>query len=103
MGNAKTYETTKWGAMTTPANKKLIASDAEFQNLMKDVLKTYVYNIVASNGMNGVTSSTQVVYVRTWWQNALIGTAAALGVVTAGLAAVYVAKSVRRKKAEDAT
>lgn len=91
-----TYNETEWGSMTS--NKKLIASDESFQQHMKLGLKYCIYTTAQSNAMNGITSNTSTVYVRTWWQNVILGTEVGFGALTVGFAVLAVMAG-RKKKA----
>lgn len=91
------YESAAIGSMTSEENLRLIKADQEFQKKMKAALKYYVYNTVAGNAMNGITSSTQYVYVLTWWQYAILAAQAVLAVLTLIFAVLY-GKSSRNKR-----
>ena len=75
------YDTSDIGAMEN--SKSLIEKDANFQKEMKQSIKYYVYNIAQSNAMNGISSTTEIVYVRTWVDNAILGAEICLGILTA--------------------
>jgi beta-glucosidase len=75
------YDTSDIGAMAN--SKSLIEKDANFQKEMKQSIKYYVYNIAQSNAMNGISSTTEIVYVRTWVDNAILGAEICLGILTA--------------------
>ena len=75
------YDTSDIGAMAN--SKSLIEKDANFQKEMKQSLKYFVYNIAQSNAMNGISSTTEIVYVRTWVDNAILGAEICLGILTA--------------------
>ncbi len=96
LGNASTYDTTEWGSMTS--NKSKIASDAVFQQKMKDAIKYYAYTVAGSNAMNGITSDMEVVYVRTWWQNLYLGATICAGVLTALFGVLYVLRVIKGRK-----
>lgn len=96
LANSTTYEETEWGSMTS--NKNKIASDAVFQQKMKDAIKYYAYTTAGSNAMNGITSDVEMLYVRTWWQNAITAAEAVCGVLTAGFAVLYVLKAIKSRK-----
>lgn len=86
LGGPTAWTDTQWGNMNE--NKALIASDAAFQQHMKQGLRYFLYSTAKSNAMNGITSNTSTVYVRTWWQNTILGVEiglAALTLVSAGL------------------
>ena len=75
------YDTSDIGAME--GSKSLIEKDQSFQQEMKKSLKYYVYNIAQSNAMNGISSTTEIVYVRTWVDNAILGAEICFGILTA--------------------
>lgn len=74
------YDTSSIGTMA--ASKDLIEKDTQFQEMMKYNLKFWMYNLVQSNAMNGLSSTTEVNHVLTWYQKALYGVDAALAVLT---------------------
>ncbi len=96
LGNNTSYETTEWGSMT--ANKSKIAADAEFLTKAKEAIKYYAYTTAGSNAMNGITSDIELVYVRTWWQNAITAATAVFGILTALFAVLYVMQLVKGGK-----
>ena len=75
------YDTSDIGAME--ASKDMIAKDQSFQQEMKQSLKYYLYNIAQSNAMNGISSTTEIQYVQTWVDKALLGAEIGFGVLTA--------------------
>ena len=91
-----TYENTGIGTMEQSRN--LIASDETFQLAMKQGIKYYAYTYAASNAMNGITSNTQMVYVRTWWQNAILAAEISTAVLTVSFIALGVVTSMKKKK-----
>ena len=99
LANNTTYETTEWNTMT--ANKNKIAKDAVFQQKMKDGIKYYAYTTASSNSMNGITSGTELVYVRTWWQNLIIGMIAVFSVLTIVTALLYIRKVLAKRKEQE--
>ena len=90
-----TYQTCTVGTME--ANRAAIEKDTAFQQKMKDSIKYYAYQIAQSAAMNGITAGTRLVYVRTWWQNALLGAQIAAGVLTVLFGALYVL-GLKKKK-----
>ena len=38
---------------------------------MKQGIKYYLYQLAQSNAMNGISSTTEIVYIATWYENAL--------------------------------
>ena len=79
------------------ASKDVIAKDQVFQQEMKNNLKYYLFNIAQSNAMNGISSTTEIVYIRTWVENAVFAAEICLGVLTALCFLVSLIKG--RKKA----
>ena len=96
LANSTTFEQTEWGSMTS--NRAKIAKDAEFQQKMKQLIKYYAYTTAGSNAMNGITSDTELVYVRTWWQNALRYTTIGAGALTALLALLWLMSGRKGRK-----
>ena len=60
--------------------------------------KRILYVTLHSNAMNGISTSTRIRSIRTWWQNAIIGIQIALTVLTALCAAMLVLSFVFGKK-----
>lgn len=90
------YESAEIGTMA--ASKDAISKDTYFQEMMKYNIKFWIYQLVQSNAMNGLTSTTEVQYVRTWWQNALSAAVGVTAVLTVASAAVYVTINLKKKK-----
>ncbi len=76
------YESANIGSMTSTENLKLIAKDSAFQKKMKETIKYFVYNTVASNDMNTITTSTKYIHVLTWWQIAFMAAEVVFGLLT---------------------
>ena len=66
---------------------------------MQEALKHFMYVFAGSNAMNGVSANTKIVYVRTWWENALTAADIALGVLTVAALAGYAVAAAKAKKA----
>ncbi|MFR5152729.1 MAG: hypothetical protein ACLTER_27205 [Ruminococcus sp.] len=49
---------------------------------MKETIKYFVYNTVASNDMNTITTSTKYIHVLTWWQIAFMAAEVVFGLLT---------------------
>ena len=96
LANSSSYTETEWGSMTS--NKAKIEKDAVFQQKMKDAIKYFVYATAGSNAMNGITSDVELVYVRTWWQNAVTGATIGFGVLTALFALLYIIALLKSRK-----
>ena len=80
-------------------SKSAIAADEAFQLRMKQAIKYYAYTMAGSNAMNGITSNTRMVYVRTWWQNAILAAEIGTAVLTVAFIALGVVGSLKKKKA----
>ena len=68
---------------TMAASKSAVEKDAQFQQEMKKSLKYYLYQVAQSNAMNGVSSTTEIVYIQTWYEKALQIATYALAALTA--------------------
>lgn len=79
--NSGTFAPSSLGTMESRRSE--IMADTLFQQKMKQGIKYYLYTFAGSNAMNGLTTTSERVYVRTWWQNALRGVEIGLGVLTA--------------------
>ena len=93
------YESSEIGKMN--ASRDLIEKDTEFQLKMKEALKYWAYNCLASNTMNGFTNNIELTYVFTWWQKALLAADAVLGILTLAGGIAYIRLSVRNKKEQE--
>ena len=91
-----TYEDSGIGTMAN--SRDAIAADETFQLAMKQGIKYFAYTFAASNAMNGITSNTTMVYVRTWYQNAILGAEIGFAVLTVAFAAIGVVTSQKKKK-----
>lgn len=91
------YESSDIGSMTSAENLKLIAKDSKFQKKMKEDIKYFVYNTIASNDMNGITTSTRYVKVMTWWQIALVSTEVFFAVITLFFAILYLRAATKKE------
>ena len=74
------YDTSNIGTMA--ASKSAIQKDVWFQEQMKEALHHYLYNIVQSNAMNGISNTSKIVYIRTWYDNVLLVGTILLAVLT---------------------
>ncbi len=90
------YEKSEIGLMK--ASKDMIAKDAAFQEMMKTNIKYFLFSLVNSNAMNGMSSNTEFVYVTTWWQNTITAVVIALAVLTVLCAAKYALVCIKAKK-----
>ena len=60
------YDTSNIGAMAN--SKAEIEKDVWFQEQMKQNIKYFLYNLAQSNAMNGISSTTEIVYITTWYE-----------------------------------
>ena len=90
------YDTSEIGAMAN--SKKAIEKDVSFQQMMKKNIKYFLYQLVQSNAMNGISSTTEIQTVRTWYQNALTGAEAAFAALTILFLIMTILKTVKSKK-----
>ena len=75
------YDSSVIGTMA--ASKSKIAKDTQFQQMMKYSLKYWMYNLASSNAMNGISKTTKIQHVLTWYQMLLGGVAIVTGILTA--------------------
>ena len=91
------YENSNIGSMTSDENLELIAKDSAFQKKMKEAIKYFVYNTIASNDMNGITASTRYVKIMTWWQIAFIAAEVFFALSTLIFAVMYVHSATKKE------
>ena len=91
------YDTSNIGAMA--ASKADIQKDIWFQEQMKQGIKYALYNIVQSNAMNGISSTTEIVYVKTWYENLLTYATYCLSALTALFLVLAVIADRKARKA----
>ena len=90
------YDTSAIGAM---ANAKAdIEKDVWFQEQMQQGIKYYLYNLAQSNAMNGISSTTEIVYIATWYENALKYATYALAALTALFLVLAVVGDLKSRK-----
>ena len=90
------YAESEIGEMS--ASKAEIEKDTEFQQQMKLGIKYYLYNFVASNAMNGISNTTELVYENTWWQLALYTAIGVTAVFTVGSVIMYIRACRKREE-----
>lgn len=90
------YDTSTIGAMSS--YKSDIQKDVYFQEQMKQSIKYFIYQIAQSNAMNGISSTTEIVYIRTWYQNALLAATIVTAVLTALLVILSFVMPARKAK-----
>ena len=93
------YDSSEIGAMA--ASRDAIAKDNYFQQEMRQAIKYYLYQMAQSNAMNGISSTTEIVFVRTWVDNALLAGTIAMAVLTALCLVISVSKEFKIRKKED--
>jgi beta-glucosidase len=74
------YDTSNIGTMAD--SKSAIAKDTNFQQMMKYNIKFWLYNLAKSNAMNGISQSTQIKHVLTWWQKLIYACIAIFAILT---------------------
>ncbi len=89
-----TTMSSKFGSMIS--NRAKIEKDTNFQQHMHDGLKHYMYSAARSNALNGFTTDTEIKYVRTWWQNLILGLKYGSGALTIVFLALWIL--AQRKK-----
>lgn len=90
------YDSSVIGTMAKSKNK--IAKDTQFQQMMKYSLKYWMYNLASSNAMNGISKTTKIKHILTWYQLLLIGVSAVAGVLTVVFAALGVVTARKEEK-----
>lgn len=98
-GNSLTdtaFDSSQIGKMAD--SKALIERDTAFQARMKEMLKYWAYNCASSSAINGFAKSSRLVYVRTWWQNALVAVDIGFAFMTVVAAAFYVLNTKKKKE-----
>ena len=69
-----------------------------FQQNLRTNIKYFLYQIVQSNAMNGISSTTEIVPVRTWVDNALTGATIGTAILTALFLILAIVKSLKKEK-----
>ena len=90
------YDTSTIGGMA--ASKSTIQKDMYFQENLRNNIKYFLYQIVQSNAMNGISSTTEIVPVRTWVDNALTAATIATAVLTVLFLILAILKSLKANK-----
>jgi beta-glucosidase len=93
-GGATGWKDTTLGSMED--NQAAIQADTSFQLKMKESLTYWLYNIVQTNAMNGVSATSELVMIIPAWQMACYAGCGVLGVLTVLFAVLY--GIARRKK-----
>lgn len=76
-----------------------VKGDANLLSGIRETMHYALYAFVNSNGMNGIASDARLVHVYTWWEMALIAVEVVLGVLTLGLAFMYVSTARKQSAA----
>jgi beta-glucosidase len=90
------YDSSVIGTMA--ASKSDISKDAYFQSRMQESLKYWLYQLAGSNVQNGQTSTTERVYIMTWYQKAILGATIGFGVLTALFMLIGLLKRIKAGK-----
>ena len=90
------YDTSTIGGMA--ASKSDIQKDMYFQSRMQESLKYWLYQLAGSNVQNGQTSTTERVYIMTWYQKAILGATIGFGVLTALFMLIGLLKRIKAGK-----
>lgn len=85
------YDTSKIGTMA--ASQSDILKDTEFQKMMKYNIKFFLYKLADSNAMNGISQTTVIKHVLTWWQMTLYALDAVFAALTVLFIVLYLKKS----------
>ncbi len=78
-------------------------NNRDFQYYLRTSTKRICWAVLNSNAMNGYTSNTKTIFVRTWWENTLLGVQISSGLITLGLAGalVFIAVKIKKTQKED--
>ena len=75
------YSSSAHGSMSDADVQSKVLADSKFQHEMQEALKHYMYQFANSNAMNGLSPDSEVVKITTWWEKAIYGADAALGIL----------------------
>ncbi|WP_291245219.1 glycoside hydrolase family 3 C-terminal domain-containing protein [Fournierella sp.] len=75
-----------------------VSQDAQLMAALKQAMTWQNYAIANSNALDGMSSSSELVSVRTWYDNALTGAAVAFGVLTVLCAVMYVRAAKKKEQ-----
>ena len=75
------YSSSAHGSMSDADVQSKVLADSRFQHEMQEALKHYMYQFANSNAMNGLSPDSEVVKITTWWEKAIYGADAALGIL----------------------
>ena len=77
-----------------------ITKDYKLMSNMREAIHRILYNFANSAAMNGLTSSSKIVTIKTWYEKALIGTTATSAVVLGASAIMTVLSTFVFKRKE---
>lgn len=75
-----------------------VGQDTELMSAIKQAMTWQAYALANSNALDGMASSTRLVSVRTWYDNALVAVQVVFAVLTVLSAAMYVLNDRKSKK-----
>ena len=75
-----------------------VGQDTELMSAIKQAMTWQAYALANSNAMDGMASSTRLVSVRTWYDNALVAVQVVFAALTVLAAAMYVLNDRKSKK-----
>jgi len=75
-----------------------VSQDTTMMTALKQAMKYQNYALANSNAMDGMASSTRLVSVRTWYDNALVAVQVVFAALTVLAAAMYVLNDRKSKK-----
>lgn len=78
-----------------------ITKDYKLMSNMREAIHRNLYNFANSAAMNGLTSTSKIVTIRTWYENALLASTITSAVVFAGACVMMVLSSFFNKKEEN--
>lgn len=90
------YDTASIGAMSQSSD--IIAKDGYFQKMMKKNIEYFLVQIANSNAMNGISSTTRIEYLTTWYEYTLYIAIAVISVLTAACLTISVVKDKKSAK-----
>jgi beta-glucosidase len=65
---------------------------------MREALHRQLYNFANSAAMNGLTSTSKIVTVRTWYENALLAATIVSAIILVGSGALVVTQAFGKKE-----
>ena len=75
-----------------------VGQDTELMSAIKQAMTWQAYALANSNALDGMASSTRLVSVRTWYDNALVAVQVVFAALTVLAAAMYVLNDRKSKK-----